>query len=227
MTVDEGGRPDVWIADLAQQTLTPLTRDGLSGFGTWSRDGSEYFTARINGGALDVVVQPSDGRGSSQALLQTGDCLYPIAALDSRRSLVVLKLSSPATDGILRTDATGTRIIEPVIQSPTQDLGGRVSPDARWVPFFSNASGRVELHVAAFPAGTPQWQLSRDGAREAVWSTDGRELFFRNGDEMLAVAVGPGDPRPGGVPACSSRASSSCKAGRPTPTTTSPRMDAS
>ena len=129
---------------------------------------------------------------------------------------------------IPRTDATGTRIIEPVIQSPTQDLGGRVSPDARWVPFFSNASGRVELHVAAFPAGTPQWQLSRDGAREAVWSTDGRELFFRNGDEMLAVAVGPGDPASWGRPRVLFKGEFFlAKAGRPTPTTTSPRMDAS
>jgi hypothetical protein len=31
-----------------------------------------------------------------------------------------------------------------------------------------------------------------NGAREAVWSRDGRELFFRSGDDFLVAVVKPG-----------------------------------
>jgi hypothetical protein len=57
--------------------------------------------------------------------------------------------------------------------------------------YFSNATGRNELSVARFPGGSLRWQVSRNGGREAVWSRDGRELFYRNGDELLVVGVKP------------------------------------
>jgi hypothetical protein len=31
--------------------------------------------------------------------------------------------------------------------------------------------------------------VSTDGGREPAWSRDGKELFYRNGDKMMAVAV--------------------------------------
>jgi hypothetical protein len=45
------------------------------------------------------------------------------------------------------------------------------------------------------PHSTPdgKWQqVSTDGGREPKWSSTGRELFYRNGDKMMAVAVDTG-----------------------------------
>lgn len=41
---------------------------------------------------------------------------------------------------------------------------------------------------------------SRDGGREPVWSRDGRELFYRNGDNMMVVDVESGPVFRAGAP---------------------------
>jgi hypothetical protein len=35
-----------------------------------------------------------------------------------------------------------------------------------------------------------KWQVSVDGGTEPLWSRDGRELFYRAGDGVIAAAVG-------------------------------------
>ena len=43
--------------------------------------------------------------------------------------------------------------------------------------------------MTAFPGPGGRWQLSVDGGYEPLWSRDGKELFYRNADKMIAVAV--------------------------------------
>ena len=79
------------------------------------------------------------------------------------------------------------------MKRPANEFGGRISPDGKWLAYFADGSGRYELFVTAFAGGGPRWQISRDGAREAVWSRDGKELFFRNGDDLYVVPVTAAD----------------------------------
>jgi len=62
------------------------------------------------------------------------------------------------------------------------------SPSGRWLAFASNESGRYQVYVRPYPAGG-SFQVSNDGGAEPVWSPDGRELFYRNGDSLLTVPV--------------------------------------
>ncbi len=89
-------------------------------------------------------------------------------------------------------DLSDSRTLRPLVQTPASEWGGWLSPDQRWLAYCSNVSGRGELYVALFSGGGRRWQVSRDGAVQAVWSRDGRELFFRNGNQMLVVAVKAG-----------------------------------
>ncbi len=61
----------------------------------------------------------------------------------------------------------------------------RISPDGRRVAFASNASGRPEVYVAAFPSCSERQRLSVDGGLNPQWSADGSELLF----ESLADAI--------------------------------------
>jgi serine/threonine-protein kinase len=63
------------------------------------------------------------------------------------------------------------------------------SPDGGWVAYTSDESGRWEVYVRPFPGPGGRTQISSDGGTEAVWSRSGGELFYRNGDKMMAVAV--------------------------------------
>src|SRR5262249_17509636 len=70
-----------------------------------------------------------------------------------------------------------------------REYGGRLSPDGRWLSYVSDETGRFELYVVPFQARHQRWQISHGGAREASWSKDGRELFYRDGNRMMAGQV--------------------------------------
>ena len=93
---------------------------------------------------------------------------------------------------LLLLDQTNPGTLRPLVQTPASEWGGRLSPDQRWLAYFSDFSGRYELYVTAFPGGGRTWQVSREGGGEVVWSRDGRELFFRSGYQLLAVRVKAG-----------------------------------
>ena len=40
-----------------------------------------------------------------------------------------------------------------------------------------------------YPGPGGKWQISTEGGREPLWARNGRELFYRNGDKMMAVDV--------------------------------------
>ena len=83
----------------------------------------------------------------------------------------------------------GDRKPRPFFQTPFVDGYARFSPDGRWVAYLSNESGHNEVYVQPFPGPGEKKQISTDGAAEPVWARNGRELFYRNADRMMAVEV--------------------------------------
>jgi dipeptidyl aminopeptidase/acylaminoacyl peptidase len=68
----------------------------------------------------------------------------------------------------------------------------RFSPNGRWLAYCTNESGRPEVYVKEFPNGA-KVQISNTGGNDPVWRRDGRELFYRDGERMMVVAVSAGD----------------------------------
>ncbi|PYV20907.1 MAG: hypothetical protein DMG27_21925, partial [Acidobacteria bacterium] len=63
------------------------------------------------------------------------------------------------------------------------------SPDGRWIAYQSDESGRGEIYVRPFPGPGGKTLISPEGGTQPVWARNGRELFYRNGDKMMAAAV--------------------------------------
>jgi len=96
----------------------------------------------------------------------------------------------PATGSdIWALAAAGDRQSRVVVRSPGNDGYPRLSPDGRWLAYVSNESGRSEVFVQPYPGPGTRVQISADGGIEPLWSRDGRELFYRNGERMMAVDV--------------------------------------
>jgi Tol biopolymer transport system component len=54
---------------------------------------------------------------------------------------------------------------------------------------MSDESGRYEIYVQPYPGPGGKRQISTDGGAEPVWNPNGRELFYRSGDKMMAVDI--------------------------------------
>ena len=194
LTIRDGDRTDLWLIDLPRRTLTPITTDGISGAGVWANE-TDYLGHRRVGTAMEIFTVPVNGSGASRVLLREEGMLYAASLTPDRRTMLVMKPGDTTGPDLWTIDLADpkTAVLHPLVRTPASDWGGRVSPDGKWVAYFSNGSGRHELYVTALSGNGPKWRISPDGAREAVWSKDGRELFYRDGSDLLVVAVTSGD----------------------------------
>ena len=70
------------------------------------------------------------------------------------------------------------------------DRAATLSPNGRWLAYVSNELGRDEVYVVSFPnAADTKRLVSTAGGSEPVWAHSGKELFYRNGDDLVAVDV--------------------------------------
>ena len=66
---------------------------------------------------------------------------------------------------------------------------GQFSPSAagapRWIAYSSDETGRFEVYVRSFPAGSDRVRVSSDGGAQPRWRSDGRELYYIAPDRKL------------------------------------------
>ncbi len=67
----------------------------------------------------------------------------------------------------------------------------KLSSDGRYLAYVSDGSGQNEVYVLPFPDGEGgrRVTVSNNGGGQPRWSEDGKELFYVEGDTLLAVSV--------------------------------------
>ncbi len=83
----------------------------------------------------------------------------------------------------------GDRTPRPFVRTKFAEGSAKFSPDGKWVAYCTTEPGKTEVFVQPWPGRGPTIQISSDGGTDPVWSHDGKELFYRNGDKMMVVAV--------------------------------------
>ncbi|MBS1828426.1 MAG: PD40 domain-containing protein, partial [Acidobacteria bacterium] len=70
----------------------------------------------------------------------------------------------------------------------------RLSPDGKWLAYASEATDLNQIYVERFPSGDDRRMISSDkaGGLQPEWRSDGRELYYRAGNRLVAVPVTPG-----------------------------------
>jgi serine/threonine-protein kinase len=77
----------------------------------------------------------------------------------------------------------------PVLVTPFNERSPFFSPDGKWLAYTSDETGRDEIYIRSFTPGGGRYVVSTDGGTEPIWSANGREMFYRNGDAVMSAAV--------------------------------------
>lgn len=80
----------------------------------------------------------------------------------------------------------------PLFDARFKRSGFEFSPDGKWLAYQSNETGRPEVYVEPYPGPGGRSQVSTGGGTVPRWNRNGKELFFRTGDKMMAVDVETG-----------------------------------
>ena len=75
------------------------------------------------------------------------------------------------------------------LDTPFDALSPDLSPDGRFLAYESNETGQHEVYVQPFPQGGGKRQVSTNGGHQPRWRGDGKEIFFVEGDALMAVSV--------------------------------------
>jgi dipeptidyl aminopeptidase/acylaminoacyl peptidase len=179
---------DLWLYDLGRETLSRSTFQNGS-FPLWTPDGKQItFQSFRLGGPTNMFWKAADGTGTAEPLLE-GDLPHTAHSWSPDGKVLAFSERSPASGGDIRIlPLEGDRKAQVFLKTPFNETGPVFSPDGRWLAYRSNESGRQEIYVQPFPATGAKWLISTEGGEEAVWARSG-ELFYRNGDKMMAVDI--------------------------------------
>ena len=186
------GVHSIWTYVLASGVFTKLSMPGAAHNPIWHADSARitYNAARQKGEAGSIYAKSADGTGGEQRLiLSAKGSLSPLSWSKSGH-VVLLDEVVETNRNILASDARGGAAPQPWLSTAHNESMAVISPDDRWVVYVSNQSRRDEVYVQ--PLARDQeglWQVSTDGGSQPVWSRDGRELFYRRGNTMIAVSV--------------------------------------
>jgi eukaryotic-like serine/threonine-protein kinase len=97
--------------------------------------------------------------------------------------------TNPETGYDIWTVGLGDRKARPFLKTHYNEAAPKFSPDGHWLAYTSDESGRWEVYVQPYPGPGGKWQISTEGGTEPVRSPAGRELFYRAGNRIMAVAV--------------------------------------
>jgi Tol biopolymer transport system component len=178
---------DIWVYDLERTTLTRLTFQGNNTNAVWAPDGKRllYWSAPA-GGAPGLHSVPADN--SSAAAMIFASEIPPYNPTSISPDGKVLIGSRAGNVWALAPDDPQAKPRD-FLESQFAEVDAWFSPDGKWVSYQSNDSGREEIYVVPYPGPGGKTQISTSGGVNARWSRDGRELFYREGNKMMAVEV--------------------------------------
>ena len=205
VNVTETGR-DVWLYELDRGTMTRFTFDSaLPRTPSWSPSGEEIVYANFMGASFDLYSKRSNGSGESRLLVNTPGAEYaPVWSPDYRFLVYEAVNRTTRRDLMYRQRRSDGTLGEATVFLRTQfeEATPTFSSDGKYLAYVSNESGRNEIYVRAFPAGERKWRVSMNGGEVPRWRRDGKEIFFVEGDQLMAVSVttqpafSPGTPAP-------------------------------
>jgi serine/threonine protein kinase/Tol biopolymer transport system component len=198
---EQPGRSDLWLYDVNDDTQRRLTFEGSNEAPVWAPDGQSLTFGSSSGGPINLFTLRADGSGIAERLLES-----PLSQWPGSWSPDGTRLAFTESDP---TDISKIRILPSGRDAPPQpfldlDPPGKgvtldepqLTPDGRWLAFAAD----LNVYVTPFPGPGPRMQVSIDNGQSPRWSRDGRELFYRWRNQVVAVPVKTSAPLVFGKP---------------------------
>ena len=188
IALEFGGQ--IWIYDLTRDTLTRFTFEGSSNADPeWTPDGKYIsFRSSTGGGTGNISWQLADGSGGLDRLT-TAQFLSIPKSWSPNGQFLAFHENNPVTKKDIWVLSLSDRKTQPFLRTPFNEGGPTFSPDGHWLAYVSDESGRFEVYVQPYPGPGGKFQISTEGGTEPVWNPNGKEMFCRSGDKMMAVDI--------------------------------------
>lgn len=182
---------DLWIFDTEHGALTRLTAEGGDQqVPAWTPDGTRVVYGSVLRADMGLFWKSADG-GTPELLLKSAHQVFPGSFSPDGATLAYTEVN-PVTQGdIWLLPMKGDRTPRALVNTRFHEWNPRFSPNGRWLAYTSDEPGRSEVYLQGLAGATGRRQVSVAGGSGPSWARSGRELFFRNGKQMMVVAIDP------------------------------------
>ena len=179
---------NIWVLDFERGNLNRLTFTGDNRDPLWSPDRRHIAYTSFRDGHFGIYWSTIDGSSPEQKL--TSNQFEPTPTVFTPDGKKLIFTQDVSTTNVNTWEIALTGDATPV---PLNGLGegGSVdlSPDGKWIAYESAETGQLEVYVQPYPGPGGKWQVSSAGGYRPRWSPDGKEIFYRAGDMMMAATV--------------------------------------
>jgi eukaryotic-like serine/threonine-protein kinase len=178
---------DLWILDTLRSTFTRLTsqQSETASYPVWTPDGKQVVFRTPTG----LRSIDTDGSGRSRTIAGTTSGDFPSAVAPDGVTLAMARRTPESPADIYVISLVGDPVPRALVTGLAFEGGPQFSPDGRSMAYVSNDSGRFQVYLRRYPGPDSRWPVSTDGGTSPLWSPTGTELFYRNGNKMMAVSV--------------------------------------
>ena len=195
------------MVDAERATTSRLTFGGADNrTPIWSHDGQRLFYVGYDRArnVSKIMTKAADGTGQERVITEVAGQVYAEDLTRDDGTLLFSANSSTARGAFevftlaLQSEAKPVRIVS----APLADVqSAALSPDGRWLAYYSSESTQPQVYVQSFETGGSRVQVSTAGGNEPHWAPDGNALYYAQADGLMMVpiergsALSPGKPR--------------------------------
>jgi serine/threonine-protein kinase len=199
-TATTGNPGDLWFYDLARETRSRLTFDGRSTFPTWEPGGRRLLLSSGQSGKYQLVMKTLDGSAPDTPIVSERGTNYPLSWSPDGRFIALVSVETNTANDIWVLTLGTPSTWRPFVQTRFREGAPTFSHDSRLMAYVSDQSGRSEIYVRPFPGPGEAVTVSTNGGNEPLFARNTPTLFYRRGEEMVAVDIAAGPPIKVGTP---------------------------
>ena len=158
-------------------------------FPLWTPDGRDLVYMLRTPLGFCLARKAADGSGETTTFMEGGDMVVPNAVTPDGNT-VIATIDSQETD----FDIVSVSLEDPGASNVLVDNAGRqsqatLSNDGKWLAYVSNELGQPAIFVRPYPSLDGKWQVSTGVGREPLWAPNGKRLYYRDDDRVMAVDI--------------------------------------
>ena len=183
---------DLWIYETGNDAFKRLTFGKLNLAPLWTPDARRIVFSSDQNGALNLYWKAADGSGEAEQLTQSRNLQFANSWTPDGRTLIFSEVDAETRWDIWTLDVSQpieSRRPRPILKTGLDETQAALSPDGRWLAYSAKEFGKWQIYVQPFPSLDGKWQISTEGGFEPLWSSTGKELFFRFGDRLMAATI--------------------------------------
>jgi eukaryotic-like serine/threonine-protein kinase len=190
VAMKDGAGVNVFTLDLRRPFWNRLTSEGAADrTPIWNAGGDSIAFCSDRGGVTGVWVQAADGGSAARQLAEARDCHIFDWSRDGRS--LILGGVGPRSNFVLQAlDVGGRSEPRTLFDSGSDVAWGVLDRDQRWLLYICSRSGVSQVCLRSWSdPSSREIQISTEGGGDPLWSRDGREIFYRNADQFMVVAL--------------------------------------